>query len=224
MGVRRDVAGLRMVGFLVALVAGLAGCFEPYRAHVDPDVLAKSGWLETVHPLVDDGEFFGTKQQQTDYDAPEGVPPGHLEVYSIRSGSSPGVEVLLNRSRQEITDYAQRVGLELDPRYDVEGSRTWDSGLRTRWVAMEGRATGSGLFAQDYKVRLIAEVAHDGRSSTSVVALGAAQVETARQCPIIGACPRQADERTWSAMVGDPERTVRGAYSTAGLLDNLVTQ
>lgn len=229
MGLRRLRIGRAVAAALLAVAALLgAGCLEPFQARVDPSVLARSqlGWQETLHPMVGEDEgLLGTKQWQADYDIPRGgrSPPAHLEVYSLRSASSPGVDALLNLTRQELEEYAQRTGLAVDARYDMQGSRSWASGLHTKWLAREGRVTGTGLFTHDYKVRLVAEVAFDGRSSTSIVALGAAQVEAARQCPVIGACQPSADDRSWVEMVGDPSGALRSARSDHGLLYNLVT-
>lgn len=211
---------------LLLVLVSLSGCFDPYAVHVDVNTLSKSslGWQTTPFPPTDSG-LLSTKQTQTDYNVASGqsAPPAHLEVYGLRSPADPGSATLLNRSREALFSYAQSKGLSIDHTKDRTGTRTIASGLDTTWFTAEGKATSSGLFTRNYKVRLVAEVGHDGRSSTSLLAVGVAQVQTSRQCPIIGECQPIDDERTWIEMVGDADGHIDGTVSRIGLLDHVVT-
>lgn len=205
----------------------LAGCLDPYRPHVDPAVLARSAyhWTEAQQAQQDSG-WFGTKQVETDYDVTAsngGAPPAHLEVFGLRSPADPGSALLLNRSQQELLAYAQRVGLTIDHSKDQSGTRRLATGLDTSWFTTEGKAGSNGVFTRNYRVRLVAEVGHDGRSSTSLVMLGVAQVETSRECPVFGDCGPTSDERTWIEMAGDGSGQLAGAQTANGLMDHVVS-
>ncbi|MHB8632400.1 MAG: hypothetical protein ACYDBQ_00335 [Thermoplasmatota archaeon] len=204
-----------------ALLVLAAGCLDPYRVHVDPAVLSRSlAWQERLGAETGAGEkaFLAT------YDVPAGAPApaAHLEVYSLRGAAPDALADLLNRSREQLSAYASRVQLTVDHSQDLSGSRTWASGVSTLWVTEAGQATSNGLFTANYQVRLVAEVAVDGLSQTSVIALGVAQVESSRSCPVLVNCQPSSDDRSWVSMVGDPEG-ILGAVTQDGLLYNLVT-
>lgn len=208
---------------LAVLAPALAGCAEPYQVHVDPATLAKSSvhWREAVGALQDSG-LLGSKSQRTDYDVPSDAtpPPAHLELYGLRSARDPGAAELLNRSRAELSAYAQRVGIAITPGGDRAGNRATAQGLATTWLTQEGTATTGDLFTRNYKVRLVAEVAYDAGSHTALIALGVAQVESSR-C-LLGSCRPSPDATSWTSMVGDPDGVI-GATDPNGLLHHVVT-
>ncbi len=221
--------------FLAAalLVAGgTAGCLDPFRAHVDPQALAASSlqWVEVREPR-DSGGWFGANVKETRYtfDPPatpaDGPPyPGVLQVFSIRELDRRSTDALLDFTEAAIEEAAERESIVVDEDARVEGERVLANGLSTRWLTLEGRVSdGGALFAEDTVVRLIGEVAHDGRSRTSIVAVGYVQVDSVVTCPILVSCQSQQDFATWNDVAGDPAGSVGGATSTHGFIHHLVT-
>ncbi len=207
----------------------LTGCFEPYRVHVDPAVMAQAaGWIVT--PAGVEGGAFGPKSKETRYafdrDPDDPVPfAGSLQVFSIRGFASLGNADLLDLAHDLVERGAEDKAIELSEG-GATGTRSLASKVGTHWFVREGRTTQSGdLFEQGVTVRILGEVGHDGRSDTSFLVIGMAQVSRTNQCPFIGPCqPEENDLQTWIQIVGDPEGTVEGATSSSGFVDHLVTR
>ncbi len=205
------------------------GCLEPFRIQVDPDVVAAApGWVVT--PGGVEGGFFGPKSKETRYafdrDPDDPVPfAGSLQVFSIRGLGDLDSGELLDLARDLVDRGASDKNIKLDGP-EIAGKRTLASGVSTHWFVREGRTTQSGdLFEQGVRVRILGEVGHDGRSDTSFLVIGMAQVSRTNQCPILGPCqPEETNLQTWIQIVGDPEGTVQGATSSAGFVDRLVTR
>ena len=214
-----------------AVLAALAvpGCLEPFRVRVDPAVLAGTpGWVVT--PGAVEGGAFGPKSREMRYafdrDPDDPAPfAGSLQVFSIRSfGSLAGTE-LLELARDLVDHGAADKNITL-VEGGPSGERTISSGVETAWFVREGRTTQSGdLFEQGVRVRILGEVGHDGRSDTSFLVIGMAQVSRTNQCPILVNCqPEETNLQTWIQLVGDPEGHIQGATSSSGFVDSLVTR
>ena len=214
----------------MAIVA-LSGCFEPFRVKVDQDVLAQaSGWVVT--PAGTQGGFFGPKSKETRYafdrDPDAAVPfAGSLQVFSIRGFGSLGTDELLDLAHDLVEQGAQDKKIQLTDG-GASGTRSLVSKVGTHWFVREGRTTQSGdLFEQGVTVRILGEVGHDGRSDTSFLVIGMAQVSRTNQCPSplpLNCQPIENDLQTWIQIVGDSEGTVEGATSSSGFVDHLVTR
>lgn len=219
----------KLVLAVAALLApALAGCLDPYRAHVDEATLAHTTleWARADHAQEDNGGPFGVKTAETDYThGGQGPPfPAILQVFSLRTVSRPSTEELLRFTRTGVDNATAEQGIRIDQQQSATGQRALAGGVQTQYFVEEGTSTGSGLFAVNTKVRIIGEVGYDGRSSTSIVAVGIAQVEESRGCPLGIACGVPThDEASWIEMVGDAEGSVAGATSQSGLIDHLVT-
>ncbi|HUR60808.1 MAG TPA: hypothetical protein VM286_00385 [Candidatus Thermoplasmatota archaeon] len=204
----------------------LAGCLDPYRAHVDEATLAaaKLSWTREDHPQTDGG-LFGVKSMETDYTHSGSGPPfpGHVLVFSLRTAARPSTEQLLQFTRTAVDNSTASNGIRIDRTLSATGTRTLASGLQTQYFTEEGTSTAGGLFAVNTKVRILGEVGYDGRSSTSIVAVGLAQVESSRTCPLGINCGTTTDLATWNEIVGDPGGSVGGAQSATGLLHHLVS-
>lgn len=199
----------------------LSGCSHAYRVRVDAAVLTRDlAWEEE---LRGSGAALETEYR---FRAGDGPPyPAVLQVFSFRELGRRSTESLLALTEATVDNATAREGITPDHSGDQEGTRTLANGLETHWFVREGTVTStSTLFQQDVRVRIVGEVGYDGRSSSSVVAVGIAQVGI-RQCtPIINTCSEeQADLRSWISMVGDAEGSVRGAVTRYGLIDHLVT-
>jgi hypothetical protein len=222
-------------GTAVALAAVasllLPGCLEPFRVQVDPAVLASApGWVKT--PGAVEGGVLGPKSVETRYafdrDPDDPAPfAGSLQVFSIRSLGALGQDELLDLARELVDRGAEEKNITLDAG-DTSGRRTIASGVATSWFVREGRTTQSGdLFEQGVRVRILGEVGHDGRSDTSFLVIGMAQVSRSNQCPSplpINCQPEETNLQTWIQVVGDPEGHVQGATSSSGFVDSLVTR
>ena len=217
----------------VALAASatllLPGCLTPFQARVPDDLLQQvPGWAVTAGPVT--GGAFGPKTREMRYafDRSGSDPApyaGSLQVFSIRSLGRLDAERLLLLARDLVAQGAADKSIILDDG-GPSGARTLAGGVRTSWFVREGRTTQSGdLFDQGVRVRIVGEVGHDGRSSTSFLVIGMAQVSRTTQCPVIGPCsqPEQSNLQTWIQEVGDPAGTIQGATSTTGFIDHLVT-
>jgi hypothetical protein len=224
---RVKVAALVALGAVAALL--LPGCLEPFRVQVDPAVLAKvPGW--TVTPGGIEGGFFGPKSREMRYAldrAPSAPAPfsGSLQVFSIRSLGHLGTDRLLALGRDLVGRGAADKNITLDDG-GPSGARTIGSGVPTQWFVREGRTTQAGdLFEQGVRVRILGEVGHDGRSGTSFLVIGMAQVSRANQCPIVVNCqPEEANLQTWIQLVGDMHGSIQGSTSDTGFVDHLVTR
>lgn len=215
----------------VALALLLPGCLEPHRVRVEPGVLEDApGWTET--PGGTEGGFLGPKTKETRYAFdrdPDAAAPfaGSLQVFSIRSLDRLELGELLGLARDLVDRGAADKNITLDPGGPA-GARRIDSGVETRWFVREGRTTQSGdLFQQGVRVRIVGEVGHDGRSGTSFLAIGMAQVSRTNQCPSplpLNCQPEETNLQTWIQIVGDPEGTVQGATSQLGFVDHLETR
>lgn len=217
---------------LAAVTALLVpGCLEPFRARVPAEVLASApGWVET--PGGVEGSWYGQKRVGTRYafDRQSDDPPpfpGVLEVYSLRRMDDLSRSELERQARRLVAGNAEAYLIELEAN-GPEGSRKTAGGVTTHWFVLEGRTTQQGaLFDQDVGVRFLAEFGTDGRSSTSFIAVGLAQVSRTNLCPfpLPGNCqPEESNLQTWIQVVGDPEGTIQGATSSTGFLDRLVTR
>jgi len=222
---RAVLAGL----LLLAAALATSGCLDPHRVVVDPGVLARTqlDWGEDRLPL-DGGGWLGTKSLETRYRfSPDGSGPPYpavLSVFSLRESRRSPTEDLLRQARDSVEAAAKEQHISLAAGPGRTGTRTLDSGVATTWFVREGTVTQRGpLFEEAVKVRIIGEVGHDGRSETSVVAIGLAQVDRQMQCPLLGPCQRAEDLRAWVEMVGDPRGSVAGAVSATGLLHHLET-
>ncbi|MEA3143287.1 MAG: hypothetical protein QOG31_611 [Thermoplasmata archaeon] len=223
------MAGQR--GLLLAVAAllapALAGCLDPYRAHVDEAVLSRAtlAWSRADHPQVDGG-LFGVKTLATDYTHSASSPPPFpavLVVFSLRAVSRPSTEELLRYTHLAVDNETQARGIRIDQSQSSSGHRALASGVQTEFFTEEGTSATGGLFPQNTKVRIIGEVGYDGRSSTSIVVVGIAQVEASRTCPLNLNCGVTHDEGSWVEMVGDGGGSVGGATLQTGLIDHLVT-
>ena len=214
----------------LALAALLVpGCLEPFRVRVDPDVVAGApGWVVT--PGAAEGGPLGPKSVETRYafdrdpDAPAPF-AGSLQVFSIRSLGRLTQKELLDLAHDVVERGAADKNITL-AEGGPSGQRAIDSGVATSWFVREGRTTQSGdLFEQGVRVRILGEVGHDGRSDTSFLVIGMAQVSRANQCPILVNCqPEETNLQTWIQIVGDPEGHIQGATSSTGFVDSLVTR
>ena len=223
-----SVARARRVHPWLALLAvaalAMPGCLEPHRAIVDPDVLTRElRWVRADR--VETGSGLGTHAMETNYTFRAGSGPPYsaiLQVFSIRELGRRGTDDLLALTHDLVDQGAAAEGIE-DVQADREGTRTLANGLKTHWFSQEGTVSAStALFKQDVRVRIIGEVGYDGRSSTSIIAVGIAQVAST-QCTILNTCSQREDFRSWNSMVGDPQGSVRGAVSQYGLIHHLVT-
>lgn len=218
---KRVLPALLVLGVLAA-----SGCLEPFRVRVDPGVLAgAAGWTEAREDVRGGG--LGPRTQETRYtfDPSSSNPPfpGTLQLFSVRSLGRLSQDELLDLAQKAVEDGAASHNIALDGT-PVEGRRTLDSGVRTHWVLRTGTTTQAGsVFGDEVRLRILAEVGHDGRSDTSFLAVAIVQVEREQQCPLIGCAPVH-DETTWVRVVGDPEGSVQGATSTSGFIDHLVTR
>lgn len=220
---------MRRALLALALLAALAspGCLEPFRVRVDADVLAQaSGWAQTTEGVRGGG--LGARSQETRYtfDPPSANPPfpGTLQVFSVRSLTRLSAEELLRLAEGAVEDGAGSHAIALDAERNG-GRRTIDSGVRTQWVLRSGTTTQAGtVFDDEVRIRILAEVGHDGRSDTSFLAVAIVQVERAQQCPLGIACQPTRSEATWIQVVGDPEGSIAGATSPSGFIDHLVTR
>lgn len=218
---RRALLALALCGALL-----LPGCLEPFRVRVDADTLrAASGWTETYGKVQGGG--LGARIQETRYSfdpADAGPPfPGTLQVFSVRAPTKLSEGDLLRLAGDAVEDGAAEHAISLDAA-STKGARTLDGGVRTQWVLREGRTMQAGnVFDDEVRIRILAEVGHDGRSDTSFVAVAIVQVERTQQCPIGPVCQPVSSEGTWIQAVGDPKGSIGGATSSHGLIDHLVT-
>ncbi|HEX2065994.1 MAG TPA: hypothetical protein VHI93_04195 [Candidatus Thermoplasmatota archaeon] len=209
------------------LAPALAGCLDPYRAHVDEAVLARTAlqWTRSDQPERDGG-LFGAKTAETTYTHRGSGPsfPAVLVVFSLRAAGRPSTQELLRLTHLAVDNETASQGIRIDQAHSSSGRRALASGVQTEFFTEEGTSTAtSALFAVNTKVRILGEVGYDGRSSTSIVAVGIAQVESSRTCPLGISCGTTRNEASWIEMVGDPAGSVGGATSQTGLLHNLVT-
>lgn len=211
---------------LLLAVALLSGCFEPFRVHVDPDVIPEgSGWVATTSMV--EGGGLGARTRETRYalDPADGGPPfpGTLQVFSIRAPTRIPADELIRLAQQAVEDGAVDYNIAFEGG-TIEGHRTLQSGVKTTWFLRTGTTQEAGdLFAQEVRIRILGEAGHDGRSNTSFLAIALVQVERAVQCPLV-ACAPERSEATWIQVVGDPEGSVQGASSSSGFIDHLVTR
>lgn len=208
------------------LAPALAGCLDPYRAHVDDAVLGRTtlDWTREDQPQVEGG-LFDVKTAETGYTHRGPGPPfaAQLVVFSLRAVGRPATDELLRLTHLAVDNETASRGIRIDTRQSSAGQRTLASGVQTRFFVEEGTSTTGGLFALNTKVRIIGEVGYDGASSTSIVAVGIAQVESSRTCPLNLNCGTTPDLTSWIEMVGDPAGSVAGATSQTGLIHHLVT-
>jgi hypothetical protein len=222
----------RVLVLFVAFMAAvpLAGCLEPYRVHVRTSVLEGSihDWTLDKKGLHSDG-WLGPKSRETLYSfspasAQQPPYPAVLQVFSLRELDRRSTNALLGWTEDVVDQAVQRYNIVIDHRLDDEGRRSLDNGVETSWFIHQGRVASEGeVFPEDVTVRIVGEVGHDGRSDTSFVAVGLAQIDRSLQCPIIGPCQNQVDLSTWIEVVGDPDGTIGGATSQNGFLFHLVT-
>lgn len=218
---RRALLALALLGALM-----VPGCLEPFRVRVEADVReAAPAWTETWGKVKGGG--LGARTQETRYTFdPTGTNPpfpGTLQVFSVRSLTRLSADELLDLAADAVEDGAgsHAIALEGEP---VEGKRTLDSGVRTHWVLRSGKTTQQGdVFDDEVRIRILAEVGHDGKSDTSFLAVAIVQVERTTQCPLLAACQPTRSEASWIQVAGDPEGTIQGATSGSGFIDHLVT-
>lgn len=217
----RVILALALLGALLA-----TGCFDPYRVRVDADVLAANAhWKETYGKV--EGRGLGVKTQETRYafdPSGAGPPfPGTVQVFSVRASTRLSQADLLQFAEDAVEDGAQTHAIALDGSRQ-EGRRTLDSGVKTQWLVRSGTTTETGqLFDDEVRIRILAEVGHDGRSDTSFVVVAIVQVERTPQCGIGPVCQPVVSETTWIEAVGDPKGSIGGATSTKGLIHHLVS-
>lgn len=203
-----------------------AGCLEPFRVRVDPDVVARStlDWNVTVGSLHRNG-WLGPRTIETRYTHdPDGRGPpfpGVLQVFSVREVDRTTTKALLDITERLVEEAVaeHRIGLS---GVEAEGERTLDSGAGTRWFMREGRTESQGtLFPRESTVRILGEVGYDGKSSTSFVVVALAQVSEFDATPIVGG--ERRDLRTWIEIAGDPRGSVDGAVGQNSFVHHLVT-
>ena len=217
---------------LAALLALLAGCFEPYPIHVDPTVAtADLKWVRQDCPESSRAEVetCTSSKHEVDYRFRQGNGPPYpaiLQVLSLREAGRRSTEELLALAHRAIDNGTAAESIERDASADQQGTRTLRSGVETHWFTREGTVEAAGdLFTSNVRVRIIGEVGYDGRSQTSFIAVGIAQVAL-RQCatPLpVQTCNTIPDNRSWISMVGDEGGSVGGAVKGTGLIYNLVT-
>ena len=221
---------VRRAAVLLALVLlAIPGCFGPFRAHVDADVLAKApGWVTTPAPVQ--GHFPGRQSAEMRYSFDRNstdAPPfaGTLQVFSIRGVDQLSERELLARAKDLVVEGADANSIALNTSI-VEGTRTIANGVHTHWFVRYGATTQAGpVFGNNVGVRILGEVGQDGRSSTSVLVVAMAQVSRSQTCGILPTCtPAQESLATWIQMVGDGRGSVQGATTAAGFIDHLVTR
>ena len=216
-----------MLAFALLGVALSSGCFEPFRVHVDPAVVPpNAGWTQTAGGLEGGGLGARTKETRYALDPADGGPPfpGTLQVFSIRAPTRIQQDELLDLARQAVDDGAADYSITLEAA-SQEGHRAIGSGVQTHWFLRAGTTReGGDLFAEQVRIRVLAEAGHDGRSNTSFLAIAIVQVERAVQCPIPAACQPERSEATWIQVVGDPEGSIEGATAQTGFIDHLVTR
>ncbi len=216
------------VGLLVAALL-LPGCLDPYRVHVDEGAVARGGVAWVRSDLGgQSGGFLGSNTVETDYTfSPSSQPPypGVLQLFGLRESSRRSTTELLALARTAVDNATAAQHIEVEGK-GTSGTRTLRNGLSTQWFALEGTVAGNGgLFSASTRVRILGEAGYDGQSSTHLIAVGIAQVESTT-CPpvnIAGACQIRSDMRTWTSLAGDTKGSVDGAVSQNGLLDNVVT-
>jgi len=218
------------VALVLAAAAALAlpGCLAPFQVRVPDALLAQaSGWVAT--PGERAGHWYNENRIETRYtfDRSSDAPPpfaGVLQVFSLRGLDRSGEDRLAAQANALLMTYAQQYNVT-DLTQPEHGARTLASGVPTAWSLRDGRTRASGaLFDQDVGVRLFAEWGHDGRSSTSFIAVALVQTSRTNQCPVIGACqPQETNLQTWIQVVGDPHGSVQGATSSTGFIANLET-
>lgn len=219
---RRALLALALLGALAS-----SGCLEPFRVRIDPDV--KEGapaWTETWSKVRGGG--LGARSQETRYTfdpATTNPPfPGTLQVFSVRSLSRLSAEELLDLANDAVEDGAGSHAISLEGEA-IDGRRTIASGVRTHWILRTGTTTQEGdVFDDEVRIRILAEVGHDGKSDTSFLAVAIVQVERTTQCPLLAACQPTRSESSWIQVAGDPEGSIEGATSSTGFIDNLVTR
>jgi len=208
------------------LAVSVAGCLDPFRAYVDDAVLQQAhlDWSRSDQPQTDGG-LFGAKTAETDYTLSGSGPPfpAVLQVFSLRTVARPSTQDLLGFVHTAVDNGTDSRGVRIDQAQSAVGQRMLAGGVATQFFTEEGTSTRGGLFPVNTKVRIIGEVGYDGSSSTSVIAVGIAQVESSRTCPLNIDCGVSRDEASWTEMVGDPSGSVGGAVSQTGLIDHLVT-
>lgn len=219
---RRALLALALLGAL-----SLPGCLEPFRVRVDAEVLEGApNWTQTFGKVKGGGLGARTQETRYTFDPTTTNPPfpGTLQVFSVRSLSRLSAEELLRLAQDAVEDGAGSHAISLDGE-PVEGRRSIESGVRTHWVLRTGTTTQAGnVFDEEVRIRILAEVGHDGKSDTSFLAVAIVQVERAAQCPLLAACQPTRSESSWIQVVGDPDGSIEGATSRSGFIDNLVTR
>jgi hypothetical protein len=172
----------------------------------------------------------GTRTVQTEYrfHPPAGPPfPAELIVISLRESGRRSTDELLKQVERAIEEALEANNIVLDSSKSISGERKLESGLATTWLVREGKIGSQpapdSLFGRESTIRIIGEVAHDGRSSTSVVLIGLAQIGRVDRGPLNTQLGETRDARTWIELVGDPTGTVAGATSQKGFIYNLRT-
>lgn len=212
---------------LLLAVALTSGCFEPFRVHVEADVIPTgAGWVVTESALRGGG--LGPRTQETRYalDPDNGGPPfpGTLQVFSIRAPTRVPADELIRLAERAVEEGAADYNIALEGP-TVEGRRTLDGGVKTHWFLRSGTTQEAGdVFAEQVQIRILGETGHDGRSNTSFLAVAIVQVERTLQCPLLGPCQPTSSEATWIQVVGDPDGSIQGAVSASGFIDHLVTR
>lgn len=228
----------RLLGAVAAAAFLLPGCVAPFHAAVDPSVVRSELSWESAEcptpPTSSGGPAVSPcvgSQFEVDYTFKPGAAPPFpaiLQVFSVRDLGRRSTEDLLAFTKDAVKKAADRVGVAPDTAESRNGTRALANGLETHWFVLGGTVVRKGaLFQQEHvRVRIIGEVGFDGRSSTSVVAVGFAQVAST-QCtptPIINPCQAQVQNaKSWASMAGDPGGTIPDARSDNGLIHNLVT-
>jgi len=212
---------------LVLLAAAMAGCLDPYRAHIDAAALEASPVEWTVtEGAAREGGVLGATSVETRYSHSSTTAPfsAVIQVFSVRQLDSRTTAELLAWTENAVDSALAREGIQVDSSKDREGKREWRSGVQSQFFTREGQVHGTaGLFEDSSTVRVLGEVAVDGTSNTQVVVVTLAQVDRVRTCPVIGTCSREVDASTWANIVGDPAGSVGGAVHSDGLIFNMVT-
>lgn len=227
-----DGAG-RILGAAAAVaLLVLPGCLEPFQSHVDPAILPR-GWERADCPRATPSapSPCGGGKHEVDYTFDQGAGPpyrGILQVLSLRDLGRRSTEDLFALARDAVEKGAAAAEIDTDASRHQEGSRILRNGLVTRWFTDEGNVTQAGtLLSSNVRVRIVGEVGYDGRSQTSIVAIGIVQVAVKQCTPVLIGTPRctfaNENYATWNAMVGDEAGHIGGAFSRTGLIDHLVT-
>jgi hypothetical protein len=219
-------AGPALCVLAAALLAGCTGAVVPARV---PDALLQgdggNGWAaDAAHTDAQPrSENLGLVQRQTlgyadDGRGGNGGYPATLTLTTLKMSPAPGEPQLRDILRDQVRRGSEESGIRLGDQV-VEGGRALGDGHRTLFFVFTGNVTGGGpLFTtRDATAKILGEVWNCPEASTSVAAVGLAQVSSVQSVGGIP-LPAQEDPRNWRELAGDPSGGVDGQRDLNGLL------